>query len=227
MDWGALVSKWMDVSGWIVQSIAWPCAAILIALAFRTEVRGLFARIRRGSWAGAELEFEREVQEVADKRQQAAVAERAAEQPNPGDAAAQDRVEEAGRDVNYLEPMSDQSYLDWMSQHNYGLRPESLALATGNTRQAIDLAWLALRDAILSARLPKSGFAYAGKRPGYLPMWTDADVKDYAQLELLRTRMHNDEAMHPSIEAATNFIKVAADLRRRVKQWNEEIEQRG
>lgn len=39
-------------------SVAWPIAAVLIASAFRAELAALLARLKKGKWGSAEVEFE-------------------------------------------------------------------------------------------------------------------------------------------------------------------------
>lgn len=49
----------------LVKALSWPVAAIVIASIFHRQISGLLARIRKGKFGSAELEFEMEVQELA------------------------------------------------------------------------------------------------------------------------------------------------------------------
>jgi len=51
----------------IVKAIAWPAAAIVIAVLFRKQLRALLERIRKGKFGPAEFEFEQEVKELAEQ----------------------------------------------------------------------------------------------------------------------------------------------------------------
>lgn len=48
----------------IVRALAWPVAVVVIALLFRKQLIGLLASVKRGKFAGAEVEFERGVRAI-------------------------------------------------------------------------------------------------------------------------------------------------------------------
>jgi hypothetical protein len=50
----------------ITKALAWPAAAVAIALLFRRQFRDLLSRIRKGKLWTAEFEFEREVAELVE-----------------------------------------------------------------------------------------------------------------------------------------------------------------
>jgi hypothetical protein len=51
----------------IVKALAWPVAAIVIAVLFRKQLRALLERIRKGKIGPAEFEFEQEVKELVEQ----------------------------------------------------------------------------------------------------------------------------------------------------------------
>lgn len=51
----------------IVKALAWPVAAVVIAVIFRSQIGALLARIRKGKIGPAEFEFEQEVQALAEQ----------------------------------------------------------------------------------------------------------------------------------------------------------------
>jgi len=51
----------------IVKALAWPVAAIVIAVLFRKQLRALLERIRKGKIGPAEFDFEQEVKELVEQ----------------------------------------------------------------------------------------------------------------------------------------------------------------
>ena len=54
----------------ITKALAWPLAAVVVALMFRQQLRALLARIRKGKVGFTEFEFEQEVKELVDQTPQ-------------------------------------------------------------------------------------------------------------------------------------------------------------
>ena len=57
MDWPTFTVE-------IAKAIAWPAAAIIIALSFREQIRALLVRMKKGKIGPAEFEFEETVREL-------------------------------------------------------------------------------------------------------------------------------------------------------------------
>jgi hypothetical protein len=51
----------------LVKALAWPVAAIVIAVIFHRQISALLGRIRKGKIGPAEFDFEQEVQELAEQ----------------------------------------------------------------------------------------------------------------------------------------------------------------
>lgn len=51
----------------IIKAVAWPAAAIVIAVLFRKQLRAMLERIRKGKLGPAEFEFEQEVRALAEQ----------------------------------------------------------------------------------------------------------------------------------------------------------------
>lgn len=51
----------------IVKAIAWPVAAITIAVLFQKQIRALLTRVRKGKVGPAEFEFEQEIKELVEQ----------------------------------------------------------------------------------------------------------------------------------------------------------------
>ena len=61
---------WLDWSSSLVHSLAWPVAAVLIAMVFRTQLRGLLGKIRRLSWGDKTVHFSDKLDELEDTAHQ-------------------------------------------------------------------------------------------------------------------------------------------------------------
>jgi hypothetical protein len=57
----------LDFIAALVKALAWPVAAIVIAMIFHRQISALLSRIRKGKIGPAEFEFEQEVQELAEQ----------------------------------------------------------------------------------------------------------------------------------------------------------------
>lgn len=55
---------WLDFIASIVSSVAWPIAAVVIALAFRKQISGLLNKIRRLSWGDTSVELAEKLDKV-------------------------------------------------------------------------------------------------------------------------------------------------------------------
>tara|TARA_R110000751_G_scaffold71441_9_gene144877 strand:+ start:3179 stop:3790 length:612 start_codon:yes stop_codon:yes gene_type:complete len=55
---------WLDFIASIIGSLAWPVAAVIIALAFRKHISGLFNKIRRFSWGDTSVELSEQLDKV-------------------------------------------------------------------------------------------------------------------------------------------------------------------
>ncbi len=58
---------WLTFIAAIIKAAAWPGATLAIALIFRTELRALLAKIRKGKVGPAEFEFEQDVKVLTEQ----------------------------------------------------------------------------------------------------------------------------------------------------------------
>ena len=55
---------WLTFTAEIAKALAWPCAATAIALVFRSELKGLLGKVKKGKVGPAEFEFEQGIKEL-------------------------------------------------------------------------------------------------------------------------------------------------------------------
>jgi hypothetical protein len=55
---------WLDWSSSLVHSLAWPVAAVIIALLFRVQLRGLLAKVRKLTWGDKAVDFAEELDQL-------------------------------------------------------------------------------------------------------------------------------------------------------------------
>lgn len=51
----------------VISALAWPVAALAIALTFKPQIQTLLTRIKKGKFGSTEFEFEQEVSEIAEE----------------------------------------------------------------------------------------------------------------------------------------------------------------
>ena len=62
--------NWLQWSASIVESLAWPSSALLIALVFRSQIKDLLSKIRKLSWGDASADFSEELDKLESSGRQ-------------------------------------------------------------------------------------------------------------------------------------------------------------
>lgn len=143
-NWGGLAESFFSLLG----KVAWPLAAVYIALLFKKEIAVLLARIKRGKWGSAEFEFEDYVREVEaeaniprtreNERITLSAAAQASNDPRGAIVAAWIEVEEA------LFALVRNKHLSDVAGSSTPSRSSLSAIRAVQRAQALDANWIAL-----------------------------------------------------------------------------------
>lgn len=216
----------------IVKALAWPVAAVVIALVFHRQLKALLGRIRKGSIAGADFEFDQELKELArelDHERAPVVDAGCAENAtvDPGD-----KIDDFGtpRPVPFgVETKSSQDdEASSTAEHSLSseemfarvLQPDNPQLQAiiklMGPRAVVLSQWLAVEREINALAKPFNSGAILVK-PNVRKLLTDEQYARYVALRSLRNRVVHDMDAELSLEAALDYSNLASDLLRQLR----------
>ncbi len=170
----------------LVESLAWPIAAIVLVILFRREIVSLAPYIRRLKAGPLEAEFEREVRELRT----------AVEAKKPDAAVDQPVWQESAEKLAQVSPRS--AILEAWRQTElaaiYALRERRPELSDEKVRSTREVLRL----------LGETGLA------------TPEEVALLNQMRFLRNQAGHIESFQPTYEAAMNFVQLAGHLMGRI-----------
>lgn len=214
---------WLTFTARALEALAWPAAAVVIAAIFHRQLKDLLSRIRRGSFGGAELEFEQEVRALARELEErspppAALPPSAGDQRAPPLDAAAPQVDEvvasrAGGPPSdeRIEPAKRRNPLfdDVLSLSEADL---SHLVELMNPRTVILNSWRSVERALRELGLG-SGSSHAivldtSARESLPP----DQYARFVGLRTLRNRVVHDLDSEPTMVAALNYAAIARDF---------------
>ncbi|UHQ18814.1 hypothetical protein LVB87_11540 [Lysobacter sp. KIS68-7] len=172
----------------LIRSLAWPVATFGIALLFRSQIRALLKRIKRGNWGGMEVEFAEDVERIS---------------------------EEAGVELVALDEISESNTNRFIREADPEMRPV-LELAQGDPRGAVLAAWTSV-DAAMRRLAAAKGVEPSGAmrlmrelaEGGHI---RKEDAEQFNELRKLRNSAMHDGTFNPSFESVARYAELTSRL---------------
>ncbi len=171
----------------LIESLAWPLAAVVLAVLLRQQITSLLPFVRRVKAGPLEAEFEREVRELRTS------AEAAVPSSSPKTPAWQEEVERLAQ-----------------------INPRSAIMEAWRQTEVALIRALQARDSSLTDRDVRSTrevLRLLGERGAANP----EEVAMLNQLRFLRNQAGHVESFQPTYDAAMNFVRLAGEMIGRVE----------